>query len=153
MRDSEPVAWSQYQECWHRRILLKQVWCYIGFQILKRKKIISTRLKGERLKPTKSLLSQRQLLQLIKSILLRRTVDDSILEKITVDATMINCALDSSTLFFASSFKFVRVTTFVVNKTRSVVSLVEKLKNRAEDLGLFVGKRDAFAGDVHVSIS
>lgn len=100
-----------------------------------------------------SLFAKCQLLQLIQSILFSRTVNDSILEKITVHATMIDGALDGSTLFFSRGLNLPRVASLVVHQTRVVVTLVEILEDRAKDLGLLVGKGDALGGGVHVPVS
>jgi hypothetical protein len=102
---------------------------------------------------TESLFAKCQLLQLIQSILFSRTVNDSILEKITIHTTMIDSALDCSTLFFSSGFNLPRVASLVVHQTRVVVTLVEILEHRAKDLGLLVGKGDALGGGVHVPVS
>lgn len=102
---------------------------------------------------TESLFAKCQLLQLIQPILFSRTVNDSILEKITIHTTMIDSALDCSTLFFSSGLNLPRVASLVVHQTRVVVTLVEILEHRAKDLGLLVGKGDALGGGVHVPVS
>lgn len=50
----------------------------------------------------KSLLPQSKLLQLVEAIFLRRAVDDSVLEKIAIDAMMVDGALESSSVSFIS---------------------------------------------------
>lgn len=83
----------------------------------------------------KSLLAKSQLLQLLQSILLRSTVEDSILQDRTlrsVDEGFVGCISITTVL------KVPAVSSLVVLETRVVVTLVEILENRGKDLGLFV---------------
>lgn len=53
----------------------------------------------------KSLLPQRKLLQLLKAIFLGRAVNDSVLQEIAVDATMVDGALEGSSIPFVGGLQ------------------------------------------------
>lgn len=99
---------------------------------------------------TKTLLPQRQFLQVLKAVLLGSTVYDSVLEEIAIDAAVIDRAFDSGLLLAARGLKLPRVSSLILNQTRVVIALVEVFQDRTEDLGLLVRKRDLF-DSIHVS--
>lgn len=83
-----------------------------------------------------TLLLQSKLLQFLQSVLVGLTVDDSVFQYRS-DRRLNNsfmCAVG-----IAAIFEVPAVSLLVVLHTRVVVTLVEVLKNRREDFGLFVG--------------
>lgn len=102
---------------------------------------------------TKTLLSQRQLLQLTEAILLSSAVDDRVLEQITIDAAMIHRALDGAPLIVGRLLQLPGVATLVLHEAREVVALVEILQDRAEDLGFLIRQRNPLGGRVGVCVS
>lgn len=93
-------------------------------------------VREERL--TKSLLAKSDTLELLKTILLGSTIDDSILQKFSIDAVMIHGRLGCAPTVIDGLFNLPRVPLLVVEQTRVVVALVEKLEDRGEYLGLFI---------------
>lgn len=89
---------------------------------------------------TKSLLPQCQFLQLLQAVLLGRTVDDGILEQIAIHATAVHGAFDTAIRRGRRhGLQLPRVAALVMEQPREVVTLVEVLEHRAEDLRLLVG--------------
>lgn len=95
---------------------------------------------------TKTLLPQRNPLELLETVLLRSAVNHSVLEQIAVDTVVVYGRLDAAAAVFsvaAEGLNLPRVTALVVHQARVVVALVEVLQHGREDLGLLVGEGDA----------
>lgn len=100
--------------------------------------------KGLRL--TKSLLPQRNTLQLLQSILLGSTVDDRVLQQRALGGIVIDGRLALGPAHIPSRLNLPRVSPRVVHQPRIVVALVQILEDRREDFGRLVGQGDALAG-------
>jgi hypothetical protein len=74
------------------------------------------------------LLPESNALQLIQTILLGSAIDDSVLQKLAIDAVMVDGGLAAG--FLRVLFQLVRVPLLVVKETRIIVALVEILENR-----------------------
>lgn len=94
---------------------------------------------------TKTLLPQRNTLQLLQSILLRSTVDNRVLQQRSLCSIVIHRGLALGPTAHIL-LDLPRVPPFAVHQAREVVALVEVLEHRGEDLGRLVGQGDALAG-------
>lgn len=95
---------------------------------------------------TKSLLPQRNTLQLVQSVFLSSTVDHRILEQRTLNGVVDHCRLALRTVHILGWLKLPRIAALAVHQTRIVVALVKILKHRGEDLGRLVGESDTLSG-------
>ena len=93
-----------------------------------------------RSKRTETLLSKREALELIQAVLLGSTVDNGVLQQLSIHAVVINSSLVAGLL--RRRLQLPRVSLLVVEKTRVVVAFVEILEDRREHLGLFIGQRN-----------
>ncbi len=101
----------------------------------------------QRWRLTKTLLAQRDALQLLEAILLGGAVDCRVLQKLALDAVVIDGSLGAT--IFASLLQLPRVPLLVVDQARIVIGLVKILEDGREDLGFFVGQRDLLGLRVH----
>lgn len=85
-----------------------------------------------------ALLPQCHSLQLFQSVLLRRAVDDGVLEDISIDPMMVDGGLDGTTPIVAH-LELPAIPSLVLHQPWIVVSFVEILEDRREDFRLFVG--------------
>jgi len=88
---------------------------------------IKEETKGEH---TKSLLPQGNLLQLLKSVFLCRTVNDRVLQQVPIYGVMIHRRLHAILPIVSHGLQLPRVTALVVHEARVVVALVEVLQHR-----------------------
>jgi len=103
--------------------------------------IVSNGLSNRwRSKRTETLLSKREALKLIQAVLLGSTVDNGVLQQLSIHAVVINSSLVAGLL--RRRLQLPRVSLLVVEKTRVVVAFVEILEDRREHLGLFIGQRN-----------
>jgi len=86
------------------------------------------------------LLAKSNLLELLEPILLSSTIDNRVLQEITIDRMDVDGGFD--TALVARGLQLPRVALLVVDEPRRVVAFVEILENRREDLGLLVGQRN-----------
>lgn len=96
------------------------------------------------------MLSQRKLLQLLKSVLLGLAIDDSVFQDRT--ETSLDYSLVDA-VAVAAVLEIPAVSSLVVLKSRVVVAFVEILENGGENFRLFVGKLDAFVGGLEELIA
>lgn len=101
---------------------------------------------------TKTLFTKSNLLQLVETVPLSSTVNDSVLEQVSFNAPMEDGALNGP-FIVAHGLELIRVPPLVVHQAGKVISLVEKLEHGGEDLRLLVGKGDALGDRVHVAVS
>lgn len=73
---------------------------------------------------TKTLLSQGDLLQFLKAILLRGAVDDGVLQDVALDGVMVDGRLDGAAVLIRCGLQFPRVASLVVHQARVVIALV-----------------------------
>ena len=99
------------------------------------------------------MLPQSKLLQLAESISLSSTVNDCILQDISIYTSMVNRALGLAFALVVGRLKLIRIAPLAVNEARVVITLVEKLEDGAEDLGLFIRKGNLLGDGVHVSVT
>jgi hypothetical protein len=97
---------------------------------------------------TQTLLPQRNTLQLIQPVFLRRAIDNCILQQLAINAVMIHCALHASCASFAR-LQLPCVSSLVVYESWIIVAFVEVFEDRGEDLGLFIWKGDSLGCRFH----
>ena len=98
---------------------------------------------------TKTLLSQRHLLQLLKSVFLCGAVDDSVLQDVTIYGMVVDSRLDGAAVLVGCRLQFPRVASLVVHQAGVVIALVKIFQNRGEYRGFFVGECNALGSALH----
>lgn len=99
-----------------------------------------------------TLLPKSDTFEFIEPVLLSSTVDDGVLQYLTVDTVMVDGRFRCATGLIDELLNLPRVPLLIVDQSGVVVAFIEKLKDGGKYLGLFIGQCDPLVlGLRHVS--